>query len=162
MSTGFWNLYLIKRRLYLWKCEVNTPIAPRGISLGMKVLQLENRFVSARVHTPLKYLMHITNTLKAQYERTKAQLILLHNQKLSLQRQKIRNKPNQRRDWSSSVTRNFFFSSEKYISNMKCYCGSHSFPLDCRWQDPLLTHILLRYEKVFRNKNEETVFDNKK
>ena len=57
----FWNLYLIKRCLYLWKCEVNTPIAPKGISLGMKVLQLENRLVSLRVHTPLKYLMHITN-----------------------------------------------------------------------------------------------------
>ena len=43
----FWNLYLIIIRcLYLIKCEVNMPIAPKEISLGMKVLQLENRVVS--------------------------------------------------------------------------------------------------------------------
>ena len=53
--------FVLDKKVYPLKCGVNTPIAPKGISLGMKVLQLENRLVSLRVHTPLKYLMHITN-----------------------------------------------------------------------------------------------------
>ena len=60
------------------------PIAPKEISLGMKNLQLENRVVSLRVHTPLKYLIHLTNTYNNTI--TKAQLIILHNHKTFLKR----------------------------------------------------------------------------
>ena len=82
VSAGFLE-FVFDKKVSL-SCEVNTPIAPKRLNLRMKVLQLENRLVSLGVHTPLKYLMHITNTYNNTI--TKAQLIILHNHKTFLKR----------------------------------------------------------------------------